>query len=173
MFHKSHTNRGELPFDHHADESDTDRAVQFVAVEADAENEEEDVNSNSSKEDNILNDSGALEHPHTDHLEIDSAVQPAESHGIEIDTDSVAWPGESPPIVDINNEDAQQASETLDDAPKPKLSRKIWISQLSKQQQVLMMIGSIAVRFCSTWISTRTFALLFANLVQNTTRFLM
>ena len=54
-FTKSDTGRAVLLVDHHADESDTDRAVQPVALEADAENEEEDVNSNSSEEDNILN----------------------------------------------------------------------------------------------------------------------
>ena len=94
-FTKSGTDRAVLPVSHHADESDIDRAVQPVALEADAENEEEDVNSNSSEEDNILNDSGALVHLHTDHFETDSAVQPSESHGIEIDTDSAVRPGES------------------------------------------------------------------------------
>ena len=98
-FTKSGTDRAVLPVSHHADESDIDRAVQPVALEVDAENEEEDVNSNSSEEDDILNDSGAPEHPHTDHLETDSAVQLAEPHGIEIDTDGALRSGESPPIA--------------------------------------------------------------------------
>jgi len=114
-FTNSHTEGAVLTVDHHADESDNDSAVQPVALEADTENEDEDVNSNSSEKNNILNNSDAPEHPHTDHLETESAVKPAESHGIEIDTESTVQPGNSPPIADINNEVAQQASATLHD----------------------------------------------------------
>ena len=56
-FTMSDTDRAVLPVAHHADESVSDRAVQPVTLEAAAENEVEDVNSNSSDEDNILNDS--------------------------------------------------------------------------------------------------------------------
>ena len=115
-FTNSDTDRAVLPVCHHADESVPDRALQPVALEADEENEVEDVNSNSSEEDNILNDSEACEHPHTEHLETDSAVQPAESHGIDIDTDSAMQPGEFPPIADVNNHVAQQASDALHDS---------------------------------------------------------
>ena len=83
-FTKSDTGKAVPPVDHHTDQSDTDRAVGSVALETDAKNDEEDIISNSSEEDNILNDSAAPEHPHTDHLEADSAVQT----------------GESPPIAD-------------------------------------------------------------------------
>ena len=57
--------------------------------------------------------------------------------------------------------------------PGPSPSRGIWISQLSKRRQVLMMTGRTAVRSCSTWTSTRTFALLFASLSQKSSRFQM
>ena len=79
-FTKSDPGRAVLPADHHTDQSHTDRAVGSVALETDAKNDEEDIISNSSEEDNILNDSAAPE--------ADSAVQPAEQTG------------ESPPIAD-------------------------------------------------------------------------
>ena len=104
-FTTSDADRPVLPVDHHVNESDADKAVQRVASETGAENDREDGYSNSSDENNILNNSGALEHLHTDHLETNSAVQPAESHGIDIDTDSAVLPARSPPIADINNED--------------------------------------------------------------------
>ena len=95
-FSKSDTDRAVQPVDLHADESDTNRAVQPVALEADAENNEEaDV-------ENILSDSGA----------------PNESHADHEDTDSAAEADESEAMADINNEDAQPASETLDDGVK-------------------------------------------------------
>ena len=86
-FTTSDADRPVLPVDHHANESDADRGVQPVALETGAENDGEDGYSNSSDENNILNNSGALEHLHTDQLETKNAVQPAES------------------IADINNEE--------------------------------------------------------------------
>ena len=56
-FTKSDTGEAVLPVDHHTNESDTHTAVRPVALEADTENEDEDVNSNSSEENNILNNS--------------------------------------------------------------------------------------------------------------------
>ncbi len=58
-FTKSDTGKAVLPVHHHIDQSDTDRAVGSTALETDAKNDEEDIDSNSSEEDNILNDSAA------------------------------------------------------------------------------------------------------------------
>ena len=76
--------------------------VQPVALEADVENEDEDTQSTSSEEDHILNESADLEYPCADHLETDSAVQPVESHGLEINADSAVQRS------DINNENVPQ-----------------------------------------------------------------
>jgi len=86
------------PAAHDTNEPDTDSAALPGAVEADAENEEQDVHSNSSEEDNPLNDGGDPEHG--DDLETDSAVHPA-------DTDTAERPLESPPIANSNNDEAQ------------------------------------------------------------------
>ena len=148
--HKSDTGRVVLPVEHHADESDSDRAVLPVALECAVENNEEEVQSNTSEEDHILNDSDASD----------------DSHLNDADTSSAVRPGDTEDTAEDNNKDAQQASETLDDNANA-------ISQVSTQQQVLMMIGSTAVRFCSTWISIRTFVLLFGSLAQKKSRSLM
>jgi hypothetical protein len=76
--------------------------------------DENDVHSSSSEEGNILIDSGASDHPPADQVDTDSAVQPAELHGIETDTDSAVRPVETQTIADSNNDDAQQASVTVD-----------------------------------------------------------
>ena len=76
--------------------SGTDRTVRPVALEADAEHNEEDVHSNSSVEDNCLNDSAASE---------DSQVGDA-------DTDSAQA------SAVITNEEAQQASQNLENGAK-------------------------------------------------------
>ena len=78
------------PVAHLAGESHTDSAVQPVAVEADAENDEDDVHSNSSEENNILDDSGAPEDAPADRLETHTAAQPVQSQS----------------VADIKNEDA-------------------------------------------------------------------
>ena len=96
---KSDTGRAVLPVEHHADESDTDRAVLPVAWEPAVENNEEEVQSNTSEEDHILNDSDA----------------PDDSHLNDANTSSAVRPGDSEDIAEDNKKDAQQASETLDD----------------------------------------------------------
>ena len=108
-FSKPDPDKAVLPIDHHINESDTHSSVQPVALEADDENEDEETESNS-EEDHILNESADLEYPCADHLETNSAVQPVDAdNGIEIDADSAEQPS------GINNENAPQASETLDD----------------------------------------------------------
>ena len=104
-FTTSDADRPVLPVDHHDNESDADRGVQPVALEAGAENDGEDGYSNSSDENNILNNSGALEHLHTDQLETNNAVQPDESHGMDIDAASAVQAARCAPIADINNEE--------------------------------------------------------------------
>ena len=99
---KSDTGSAVLPVEKHAVESDTDRAVLPVALASAVENNEEEVQSNTSEEDHILNDSGA----------------PEDSHLNDADTSSAVRPGDPEDIAQNNNKDAQQASETLDDNAK-------------------------------------------------------
>ena len=56
----------------------------------------------------------SVEHAYAEQLEADSAAQPAESHGIEIDADSAVQPGACLSIPNTSNENAPQATETLD-----------------------------------------------------------
>ena len=114
-FTKSDSDKAMLHVDHHTDESDTDGAVRPGPLAADAENDEEqDVHSDSSQEGNILNDREDHDDAYADQLEADSAAQPAESHGIEIDADGAARPGACLSIPNTSNENAPQATETLD-----------------------------------------------------------
>ena len=99
---KSDTGSAVLPVENHAVESDTDRAVLPVALASAVENNEEEVQSSTSEEDHILNDSGASEGSLLNDADTSSAVQP----------------GDPEDIAQDNNKDAQQASETLDDDAK-------------------------------------------------------
>ena len=111
---KSNADEALLPVDDHINESDAHSAVLPVALEADVENEDVDVHSNSSAE-NILNESAEPQYPDLDQVESGSAVQAVETHDMEIDTDSALRPVECLPIADTNDDNALQASETLDD----------------------------------------------------------
>ena len=114
-FTKSDSDKAVLHGDHHTEESDTHGAVRPGPLAADADNDEEqDIHSDFSEEDNILNDRGDHEHAYGDQLEADIAAQPAEAHGIEIDADTVVRPGECVSIPNTRNENAPQASETVD-----------------------------------------------------------
>lgn len=53
-------------------------------MQSDAENNEDDVQSNASEEDNILNDSGASNASIVDDAEFSSAVQSAAIYGMEV-----------------------------------------------------------------------------------------
>ena len=92
-FTKSDTDKAAQPVEPQADESDTDRAAQ----------QDEDVHSNSSNEDSILNDSGAPEDVDTDADEAGTVIG---------ETSSAAQLG-----GESNNEahNAQQISEPFDD----------------------------------------------------------
>ncbi|MED5469906.1 MAG: hypothetical protein VX542_06520, partial [Cyanobacteriota bacterium] len=117
-FTKSDTGRAEVPVDRHGEESGTDNALQPVALQSDAENNEDDVQSNASEGDNILNDSDASNASIVDDAEFSSAAQSAEVYGMEVDTESAVRPGESEVIAETSNTDAQQASENIDDGAK-------------------------------------------------------
>ena len=93
-FTKSDTHEAVGHADHHADESDTHSAVRPVALEPDAENEEDDASNYSSEEEHNLNESADSEHLDADHVETDSAARPVESPGIDMDTDGAVRPAD-------------------------------------------------------------------------------
>ena len=108
-FTKSGTGRAEVPVDRDGEESGTDNALQPVALQSNAENNEDDVQSTASEEDNILNDSDASDDSIVDDAEFSSVAQSAEVYGMEVDTESAVRPRESEVIAENNNIDAQQA----------------------------------------------------------------
>ena len=98
-FTKSNTGRAEVPVDRHGEESGTDSALQPVPLQSDAENNEDDVQSNASEGDNILNDSEASNASIVDDAEFSGAVQPAVLSRMEVDTESAVRPTESEAIA--------------------------------------------------------------------------
>ena len=152
-FTKSRSDSAVQPVELHADEANTDRAVQTVESQADAENHNEDALSRSSDESSTFDG--------------------------DADTDDAAQAG---PVMGQTSSSAAQPDGEANNRftmhrrlrrlwmmmPWPSPSWRVWISQLSKPPQVLMMTGCTAVRSCSTWTSTHTFVILFESLAQKT-----
>ena len=110
-FTASEADRAVLPVDHPADTSD----IELAPLGADDETDENDVHSNASEKNNILQDSRTLEDAHANLLEPPSHAQPSESHGAQVDTNSAVLPVQSKSIVTINDENQQHVSKPLDD----------------------------------------------------------
>ena len=117
-FSTSDTGRAEVIVDRDGEKCGTESALQPVPLQSDAENKQDDVQSNASEGDNILNDSEASNASIVDDAEFSGAVQPAELSGMEVDTESAVRPTESEAIAKNTDIDAQQPSETLDDDAK-------------------------------------------------------
>ena len=91
-FTNSKTGKAEVPVDRHEEESGTDSALQPAALQSDAENDEDDVQSIASIEDDD---------------ESSTAEQSAALCDMDVDTQSAVRPDESKVITETLDDDAE------------------------------------------------------------------